>query len=1537
MRFFGRSLLLVILATLIAVAGFAQDATVPLPLHPNSRTFLSDTALIVMANDQPETLNTIKQAVESADGHVIIYAPPGILIVQIGDEGVSAVAAAANVSIITKTTFDPAAFDITDQNALLAVGYFNWVVSGQADATMDRPLDASTEESLQNDVPASPETAGAQATALASGDHLTLGVNVLVNLVYLTGGPSVWNSFDRTSAYNNAVAGMSWWNSRVLQQFGVARPSALPFFTIQTYSFTINSSPAEYNNAKTWANAAMSAACNGCTWFDSAAEGRGDAQTNVRTWNILTRSGVASDSFTSFLADCPITIGGQPVGGVVQFLGGAWSWIGSQVLYSAETFAHETGHVYWACDEYYNASLGVNPPCTGCGGPRNASNANSDGTDPNGCVIPEHRHSCIMKAGSGAFGVLNNDVDSEYLKVCPFTRVQIGWWSENSCYTDVNWNVPGRGTTHWEGTYWSDSHAPRMPLVHWSGGPQLTRDDGSGNTLDFNFVTNPLTGVCITGSSTGTRSTDFSARWRRMVNFAFGTYQFHGTGDDSVQIYVDGYQLQPSATAGTFENIQLNAGYHTVQVDYFQTSGNATVHVDWTQVGNPSCGTLFYGQLKPYQNTTDYCTGDPNIPHLQAFAVGGAAPYHFSIQRNNDVPVTYTFSTSVADIYPFATMGDNTYKLVSVVDANGCQGQVDSSANTVKTNIDSTTPRVNGKVYAVQSNSSCSVTLTWDPATDCSGGPISYTVGRFYTLPDGSGFGQGYACQQTTTFTDNDAHPGTTYTYSVIAWRGTNCYPPVSPYRQYPNQPVVPVSCTANASAIATSSITATYGDQPTLTAHLTGNGAGLPNRTVEFGLNGTPVGTGLTDANGTATAAAMITLAAGTYTGGLQVRFAGDDAWYASTAAADVTVQPTCTPATITSQPAAQTINLGSSATLSIGVTGTAPVLVKWYTTAGAFVGGSNSFTVTPSWTTAYYAMVSNDCHTVQSYPVTITVRQPATITWPAPAPIVYGTALSATQLNATADAAGTFTYTPAAGTVLAAGTQTLSLSFSPTDTAHYLVTTATRSITVQKATPAVTWSTPAAITYGTALSATQLNATASVAGTFSYTPAAGTVLGAGSPTLSVTFTPTDTTTYNSVTTTRTIVVNKANPTGSWPAPEPITYGTPLSATQLNGTADIPGTIVYNPPAGTILTAGTHTLTATFTPNDTANYNVVSGTVSLTVLKATQTITWATPSAITYGTALSATQLNATASVAGTFSYSPAAGTVLGAGSPTLSVTFTPTDTTNYNSVTTTRTIVVNKANPTGSWSAPASITYGTPLSATQLNGTADIPGTIVYNPPAGTILTAGTHTLTATFTPNDTANYNVLSGTVSITVLKAAQTITWATPAQITNATPLSSTQLNATVSVVGPAAAGAITYDVASGTVLSAGDHTITATAAATANYDSAQRSVVLHVCGLPTITWQPTTANVADGNSTTLSIEVSSSTTAHYQWYDGTTDTNGAPVGTDSATFNTGVLTNGGGPFSMLYRYWVVITNDCGQIRSGNIDVIVSTGGNMDDGG
>jgi hypothetical protein len=321
-----------------------------------------------------------------------------------------------------------------------------------------------------------------------------------------------------------------------------------------------------------------------------------------------------------------------------------------------------------------------------------------------------------------------------------------------------------------------------------------------------------------------------------------------------------------------------------------------------------------------------------------------------------------------------------------------------------------------------------------------------------------------------------------------------------------------------------------------------------------------------------------------------------------------------------------------------------------------------------------------------------------------------------------------------------------------------------------VNKATPTITWAAPAAITYGTPLSTTQLNATASVAGTFAYSPLAGTVLSAGQQTLTATFTPTDTTDYTTATATVTLTVNQATPTITWPTPAAITYGTPLSATQLNASSTVAGNFTYSPLAGTVLGAGQQTLTATFTPTDTTDYTTVSASVTLTVNKATPTITWATPAAITYGAPLSATQLNASSTVAGTFTYSPAAGTVLNAGQQTLTATFTPSNTTDYTTATATVTLTVNHATPTITWPTPAAITYGTPLSATQLDATASVSGTFTYNPAAGSVPAVGTDTLTVTFTPANTTDYTTATASVVLKVNPAPSFTLGASPASLT-----------------------------------------------------------------------------------------------------------------------------------------------------------------------
>ncbi len=84
--------------------------------------------------------------------------------------------------------------------------------------------------------------------------------------------------------------------------------------------------------------------------------------------------------------------------------------------------------------------------------------------------------------------------------------------------------------------------------------------------------------------------------------------------------------------------------------------------------------------------------------------------------------------------------------------------------------------------------------------------------------------------------------------------------------------------------------------------------------------------------------------------------------------------------------------------------------------------------------------------------------------------------------------------------------------------------------------------------------------------------------------------------------------------PTLHWINPDPIVYGIPLSATQLNASVNIPGTTEplpgtysYTPPSEMILDADTYSLAVLFEADDADHYHPVTMVVSLVVNKADQ------------------------------------------------------------------------------------------------------------------------------------------------------------------------------------------------------------------------------------------------------------------------------------------------------------------------------------------
>ena len=468
--------------------------------------------------------------------------------------------------------------------------------------------------------------------------------------------------------------------------------------------------------------------------------------------------------------------------------------------------------------------------------------------------------------------------------------------------------------------------------------------------------------------------------------------------------------------------------------------------------------------------------------------------------------------------------------------------------------------------------------------------------------------------------------------------------------------------------------------------------------------------------------------------------------------------------------------------------------------------------------------------------------------VQWPAPAPIAYGTALSATQLNATSKVPGRFEYAPAKGFALPTGTHTIWVTFIPANTEKYATVQAFVSLTVTMATPIIMWPPPATIPYGTPLGAAELNATSLVPGVFTYSPAAGQVLSPGTHQLTVNFTPADGRKYTTKQASVTVNVRKAMPVITWPTPDPITFGTALGPNELNATASVPGRFTYTPGMGAVLSAGTHTPSVFFVPAESDNYATAQAAISLTVTKAEPTILWETPDPIPYGTALSDAELNAIASVAGTFSYSPAHGEVLKAGVHSISVTFNPADTVDYTTATATVALSVTQGTPTKiTWPTPSEITYGTALGEAELRATASEPGTFKYKPSHGDVLTPGTHTLTVVFTPTDT-NFPASEASVPLVVRKATPVIQWPAPAPIPCGTALGSVELNATASVP-----GTFIYDPPAGHIPRAGVQTLMTifTPKESENYTDAGAEVKLTVTrAKPMISW-PTPSPISYG--------------------------------------------------------------------------------------
>jgi hypothetical protein len=178
------------------------------------------------------------------------------------------------------------------------------------------------------------------------------------------------------------------------------------------------------------------------------------------------------------------------------------------------------------------------------------------------------------------------------------------------------------------------------------------------------------------------------------------------------------------------------------------------------------------------------------------------------------------------------------------------------------------------------------------------------------------------------------------------------------------------------------------------------------------------------------------------------------------------------------------------------------------------------------------------------------------------------------------------------------------------------------------------------------------------------------------------------------------------------------------------------------------------------------------------TIVLIAPSITWTNPADIVFGTALSATQLNAVSTVAGVYAYNPPIGTVLNAGpNQTLRVTFTPGNTNVYTMATAMVSLSVDKANQTITFGTIGNLAAGDSVSLTAtassglgaslalVSGPAILSGNVLTATNAGTAVIQATQAGNTNYNaaPVVTQSINVLPPSLQITLLSDEVTISW------------------------------------------------------------------------------------------------------------------------------------------------------------------------------
>ncbi|MEJ2749582.1 MAG: PA14 domain-containing protein [Anaerolineae bacterium] len=191
----------------------------------------------------------------------------------------------------------------------------------------------------------------------------------------------------------------------------------------------------------------------------------------------------------------------------------------------------------------------------------------------------------------------------------------------------------------WQAKYWNNKNL--------SGDPVLVRQE---DNIDHDWGH---------GSPTGVNNNQFSARWKKTINFAEGAYKFDATMDDGMRVYLDGNIIIDSWTDSqqhtVSTTVNITGGNHEVKVEYYDASGVAVAKLAITNLST----TITQWRGEYYNNIN--LSGSPAFTRNDSqidFNWGGGSPGsgvaadNFSVRWTRDVSLNagrYRFTTKTDD------------------------------------------------------------------------------------------------------------------------------------------------------------------------------------------------------------------------------------------------------------------------------------------------------------------------------------------------------------------------------------------------------------------------------------------------------------------------------------------------------------------------------------------------------------------------------------------------------------------------------------------------------------------------------------------------------------------------------------------------------------------------------------------------------------------------------------------------------------------------------------------------------------------------